>query len=62
VHHLEGGPASDLHPILADAGLQPLGVSIATILPWSMIAMRSQFSASSMWCVVRKIVMSSRFF
>ena len=24
------------------------GVSIATILPWSMMAMRSQFSASSM--------------
>ena len=34
--------------VLADAGLQVLGVSIATILPWSMMAMRSQFPASSM--------------
>ena len=24
MYHLEGGPASDLHPVLADAGLQPL--------------------------------------
>ena len=38
----------DRDPVGADAALSVSGVSSATISPWSMIAIRSHHSASSM--------------